>query len=110
MKSLGENSRGKLTSESISLGERESKRKRLSTHSRGHTDPRYSTTTTSGEMYFANTPMAVEGCTCSAFYSRSSLKQEGTRGVKRDACTSPTYPPSNNHANSSKKGSFKAQY
>ena len=108
MKSPGEKTRGKLPSESFSLGERESKPKRLSNHSRQHTDPRYSVPTSSGEMFFTNTPLGGEGCTCSAFSSRPSVKQGSTRGVKRDACTSPTYPPSSHNPNSANKGSFKA--
>ena len=108
MKLLGEKKRSKLASESFSLSAKENKPRRLSNNSRQQTDPRYSATPASSEMYFTNTPMVMEGCTCRAYSSRPSLKQGATRGVKRDACTSPTYPPSSHHANTTIRGSFKA--
>ena len=54
---------------------------------------------------YANASMNTENCTCNMYAPRlSNTSQELLKPVKRDACTSPTIPSTDNLTYATRKG------
>ena len=95
----------KPSSESFSLDNREGSAKRQSKHSRHQNESRHTMMINSEGSKFTNSSMNTENCTCNMYGPRlSNTSQELLKPVKRDACTSPTIPSTNNLTYATRKG------
>ena len=95
----------KPSSESFSLENREGSGKRQSKHSRHQNEARHAMMINSEGSKFINSSMNTENCTCNMYGPRlSNTSQELLKPVKRDACTSPTIPSTNNLTYATRKG------
>ena len=95
----------KPSSESFSLDNREGSARRQSKHSRHQNEARHTMMLNSEASKYTNASMNTENCTCNMYTPRlSNSSQELLKPVKRDACTSPTIPSTNNLTYAARKG------
>ena len=95
----------KPSSESFSLDNREGSARRQSKHSRHQNEARHTMMLNSEGSKYTNASMNTENCTCNMYAPRlSNTSQELLKPVKRDACTSPTIPSTDNLTYATRKG------